>query len=943
MAWPTLAVRSVVCAALALLVSPRVGRADGTDNLMVAEREDHSPVLVADPAGHPELIWIATAPDTNAAGRFDQIAVSRHDGTAWAAPEIVAGPGNYYTPSLAFASDGARWACWADHDGTDSQIFLRRDLGGSSQVWELGDPARPDLEPALCANASGGVIVTWQGWRSDNYEILLSSFDGTGFSAETVISTCPNSDREPAIAWGQGKAWIVWSSYQNEPYNLILRTFDGTTLSAPQSMTTSYRARNLHPAIAWDDTNGLLWISDIVVNQGWNGFNNNEPGLYDMGSPRIRAFDGTTLFQPVGVDSSGRPPLSTMQSLGYETYYFGTVPMPDRWGTGTQVVPAPGGRVWVFHKQWGPLTEFGSTNRYWGIVGTRFDGGAWSPPNEFFEPRTTLGWEAPTAVVIGDKLWVAWSADNRNPRMNGVTFNLFGHDLNIVVRSTTVDTTAVPTPSLIPLGYPPAPANCVVASRPPFTIQDNGTPLTLLFGDNHRHSADLSWDAYSDPMYQQTIFYSLDWLGHDFIAPSDHAERYSKAIWAWIPKWAMIYDIPGRYHVFAGYERAMRGYAGGDQNTMYRDPADFREATAAYPAVASWHTMYAAMSGIDVLAVPHTPAECGAIHKWNLLANGDPRHLAPPLRLVEVYQSARESFEYPGCPLQFTGCVAPPDSGWVSLALAQGMRVGLIAASDHTIRAGFISVFAEARTRDAIWNAMAARRTYGSSRATKFNCEFRVNGSVMGTEIQSSDPPELYVHVEGPNNLLKIEINKDGNPTWYTANVSGTSATVTTTDPATVVPGTSSFYYARVSDANNKMLWTSPVWVDFTEPVGTSAPVVLSGPKRLHVLPRPNPSHGAMAFSVTGLDGAPARLRVYDVNGRLVRAFDLAAGARETVVPWDGRDGDGNVTASGAYFARLQAMGQTESVNFVRVKPRRRRRTKVRELAHAAARRSRAA
>jgi hypothetical protein len=262
----------------------------------------------------------------------------------------------------------------------------------------------------------------------------------------------------------------------------------------------------------------------------------------------------------------------------------------------------------------------------------------------------------------------------------------------------------------------------------------------------------------------------------------------------------------------------------------------------------------------------------------------------------------------------------------VSLALAQGMRVGLIAASDHTIRAGFISVFAEARTRDAIWNAMNARRTYGSSRATKFNCEFRVNGSLMGTEIESSDPPQLYVHVEGPNNLLKVEINKDGNPTWYSANVSGTSATVTTTDPAPVVPGTSSFYYARVSDANNKMLWTSPVWVDFIEPVTVPSPVVHVGPNRLHVVARPNPSRGDMAFAVTGLDGAPARLRVYDVNGRLVRGFDLAPGAREAVVPWDGRDGDGNVTASGAYFVRLQAMGRTESQNFVRVKPRRRRR-----------------
>jgi hypothetical protein len=904
------------------LAAVGTSRADGADTLSVAEREDHSPVLVASPSGEPHLLWIATAPDTNVAGRFDEIALARHDGTGWTAPVILAGPGNYYTPGLAFAADGSRWSCWADHDGNDSQIFARRDLADSTSLFELGDPAQPDLEPAICADDAGGVIVVWQAWRTDDYEIVMRRFDGAAFTPEALVSDCANNDREPDVVWGDGQAWIVWSSYQGEPYNLVLRTFDGSTLSAPTQLTTSYRARNLHPEIAWDGANGLLWVASILVNQGWNGFNNNEPGLWDAGSPRIRAFDGTTLWRPAGVDSAGRPPLLPMESLGYEDYGYGGIEMEDRWGTGVEVLAAPGGRLWCFHKQRGVITELGAPNRYWGVVGTRYDGSAWSAPDEFLELRTSIGWEAPAVCAIGETLWIAWSADDRSPYIFDVS-NLFGHDLDVVARSVTVDTTGVGPPTLVSLGAPPAVGACVPSPRPPFTIQEGGTTRTLLFGDNHRHNSELSWDGFSDPALRQTIMYSLDWLGHDFIVPSDHAERYSKAIWAWVAKWAMIFDIPGRFRVFAGYERAMRGYhaAGGDQNTTYRDPADFREATAAYPAIGSWHTMYAAMSGIDVLAVPHTSAECGAIVDWDHLAAGDPLHLPAPLRVVEVYQSARESFEYPGCPKQFWGCVAPAESGWVSVALAKGLRLGIIAASDHTIRAGFISVFAEDRSRDAIWQALHDRRTYGSSRSAKFNVEFRVAGALMGSEVESSLPPQVYVHVEGANPLTKIEVNKDGDPTWFVANVSGTVATVVHADPAPVVPGTSSFYYARAYDTADKMLWTSPVWVDFVEPDPTSSAPVAAADGPLALRPRPNPSRGAMSFAISGMGRGGGRLRIHDVGGRLVRRLDLVPGASERNVAWDGRDERGVAVAPGVYYAVLQARGRTESSRVVRLSP----------------------
>ncbi len=909
-----------LAAFLALLSAPATSPADTADTLFVAEREDNSPYLVVDPAGNPVLTWIATAPDTNATGRFDELAVATHDSAGWSAPQIVAGPGSYYTPRTVFSSDGARWIVWTEHDGTDSQIRLRRDLGASTQTFTLGDALQPDLEPSIAPDDSGGVVVVWQGWRTDNYEILMSSGGAGGFASETLVSECANSDRDPRVVWGNGKAWIVWSSYQNPAYNLIHKTFDGTTLSAAVQITDSNRARNFHPELAWDDGNGVLWIAATWINRGWVGFNQTELGvLYDPGSPRVWAYDGTTVYQPSGLDADDRFPFKTMQELGYETYLYSGTPMPDRWGPRLAVVPTDGRRVWFLHKQIGPITEFGTVNRYAGVVGLHYGGGVWSAPDAFLDLRSTLAWTVPAAAASGDVLWVAWGADDRSNPISGLGFSMFGHDQNIVVHSVTIDTSDAGPPSLVSLGSPPAVGSCVTDSRPPFQIDVGGTTRTLLFGDNHRHSWDLSWDGFDDPMLFSTLYYSLDFLGHDFISPSDHAERYSKAVWAWIPKYSMLYDVPGRFRVFAGYERSMRGGAGGDQNAFYRDPADFTEASAGYPSIASWHDMYDAMAGIDVLAVPHTPSQCGAEMDWPHLADGDPSVLPEPLRLVEVYQSARRSFEYFGCPRQYTGCVSAADTGWVNVALALGMRIGLLGASDHTIRAGFISVFAEDRSRDAIWQALYDRHCFGSSRYTKFNCDFRVNGALMGSEIESGVAPTLDVLIEGPNPLLNIDINKDGNPTWFSTSSADSDTTFSIVDPDPVIPGTSSFYYLRVLDANNRMLWTSSVWVDFGDPTGVQVAEAEGGPLRVAALPNPS-RRGDIRFEIGGLSPVGGRLNLYDVGGRLVRRLDLEAGSPDRIVPWDGRDAAGSTVAPGVYFAVLQSRGETQTVRFVRLR-----------------------
>jgi hypothetical protein len=882
--------------------------ASTVEALLVPGREGHEPHLDVDGQGHPTLVWLGSACEAPPAP-FDGIWVANRTDGHWSSlQEVVTGP-QLYGPRLAHTTSGERWLAWTLHDGTDSSIHLKRLQGGPPRQFSFGSPFEPDLEVDVAPFGTDSLVVVWQGWRTDNYEIFLAVGDASGFSSPMRISTCSGNDREPRVVVGNGKAWIVWSAFGGEPYNLHHRTWSPDEgLSPTVKLTSSTRARNLHPELSWDDAGQRLWVTHVFVDEGWPGFNSDEPGPVDRGSPRVFAYDGTNLLRPLGLDPIGRPPLPVMEDLGYVRFDYSGVPMLDRFGTGVSVAVDPEGRLHTFHKQIGTLTEGSAKNRYWGVVGLTYDGLGWPAAPDFFQPRSSLGWEAPQVVCTADSIFVTWSGDSRTPAIYP-TLNVFGIGSRIFTDSRPLSPAA---PMTLETVGPPAPVGpCVPVPRPGYFVQTDDGPLEFLWGDMHRHSVDLSWDASSDPPIKEAYMYSQDWLGHDWMATTDHAERFSALAFHCVRRFAHLYDIPGVYRTFAGSERTMRGGAGGDQNLVFRDPSDYTKARHALPGIASWHDLYAALAEVDVLCIPHTTAQCGAVMDWEHLAQGDPSSLPPGLRLVEVYQSARQSFEYPGCPHQSPGCTSASDEGWVGVALAMGLRLGLSSSSDHTIRAAFTGVLAADRSRESIWNALHDRRAIGSSRTIQAAVDFRVNGKLMGSEMTTPLPPTITVSVQSPVPLSEIRIHRNGDPDWRVLPVSGTEAEVMVVDDDPVIPGTSSYYYARVADADSSYHYTSPVWVDFIG-FGVDAPETGPAP-RLGIDAYPNPSADAIRFSIPWIPDAGAVLRIHDVRGRLVREMRLSSGEPA----WDGRDRDGRRAAAGRYFAVLQGAGSTAHTSFV--------------------------
>lgn len=79
---------------------------------------------------------------------------------------------------------------------------------------------------------------------------------------------------------------------------------------------------------------------------------------------------------------------------------------------------------------------------------------------------------------------------------------------------------------------------------------------------------------------------------------------------------------------------------------------------------------------------------------------------------------------------------------------------------------------------------------------------------------------------------------------------------------------------------------------------------VVSAPT-LRLIARPSVTPGATVFGFGRPLPEPARVKLFGVDGRLVRSVSATAGA--TIVKWDGRDRTGRPVAPGIYLARLEA------------------------------------
>ena len=167
-----------------------------------------------------------------------------------------------------------------------------------------------------------------------------------------------------------------------------------------------------------------------------------------------------------------------------------------------------------------------------------------------------------------------------------------------------------------------------------------------------------------------------------------------------------------------------------------------------------------------------------------------------------------------------------------------GLKLGVIASFDNHMsqpgKEGFgtVAVWASELTREAVFEAIRRRRTYGST-GSRIYLEFLLNGEPMGGDVSLApgEAAHIEVTVLGTGRPRWIEILRadldrpdDGFETshreWYWGGDKVSDATVRWTDPT---PPSNGLYYVRTRQLDHvhgrvAEAWSSPIWVQSARP-----------------------------------------------------------------------------------------------------------------------------
>lgn len=299
-----------------------------------------------------------------------------------------------------------------------------------------------------------------------------------------------------------------------------------------------------------------------------------------------------------------------------------------------------------------------------------------------------------------------------------------------------------------------------VRSNPVRVAEGSVAPCGTWWGDLHSHDRLHNCGAGED-----SIGYAREVSCLDFVAPLPDYKGLSLDTWPAFKERANNGDEPGRFTVFLAYEV---GFGTGHHNVYFRggegpllDPADDEKRGMEH--------LLPLLDTKQAFTVPHHVA----VH-W-CPQDGYHAERDPWIPLIELYSSHGQGERYmPEHILayefnrvrgenKYASSVQRPV--YVRDAWEQGRRFGVVASSDDHMgqpgkpTKGLTAVLAPANTRAALWDALRARRCYGTT-GERMLLDFRVNGQPMGSELRVKRGQTLTIEAEvyGTDSLAFVEV-----------------------------------------------------------------------------------------------------------------------------------------------------------------------------------------
>ncbi len=762
-----------------------------------------NPTLTSDKAGN---IWLTY--ETVVDGKWASFATFRNRDGVFATPTRVSnGSGTCVSHRVAAAADGGIWLVWQADNHGQFDIFAREikklENSSSAEAIQISDSPRGDWHPSITATSSGDVVIAWDSFDGTTYNIRTRQLHNAAWGKIMNVTTSSNFNANTSLASDQnGRVWLAWEEDgPNWGKAYQVRT-DAKKDSQKMSddIGSVHRFRKLHLAEVAEDNSSVREFEVPQKSFAEAANRRNAPvGIKQLG----------VFYQSPELTIDGKNRLW----LVYRHFY-----MPLMGITGTTHVQSD-----------------------WGIYARCFENGIWSKLFRFDKGQGDA-LQRINATPLDDGISIAYTfgrTDRRNPqnyqedalapdkvvphvskkrapgndadadeepapkkkaaqKRNRNQSNADENALPSDGRGIAVASISLKNANTLQYSYSsgqpttihlqPEDAATIPAkpARPSFDL--NGKHYELYFGDFHRHT-DISlcfWpgDGTMDDAYR----YGIDAAPLDFLGVTDHTHDIAMGdplslMWQRIRKEVNRHALEGKFIPFYSYERS-RGDT--DHNVISLRDDMLRPHT--YPHSEFWREL-----DTNTFTIPHQPFN-------SVLWKTNDRTHRP---IMEIYQGFRNHT-----------CESDATNG-----LASGNEVGFIASSDHlSTGTSFACVWAEQPTRENIFRALQARRTFGAM--DQIVLAVSCDDHWMGEKFEVTETPTIKIlahPVKGT--ITKLEAYIDGIP--HELPLAQSAEGQYEYRPAASLKGKHTIFI-RVSESTGNFAWSSPMWITFPKQTASS-------------------------------------------------------------------------------------------------------------------------
>ena len=742
-------------------------------------------------------------------------------------------------PSLVRAADGSIYVAWNGfRAGADELMVARYEFSDGEwrhlATWRAaGGKGTYILDPKAVA-AGNGIYLLYAAERNRQWDIHALPCGPEGPGQAVALTADAAADVKPDGAWHNGTLWVAWESNRGGSRQVLLSGVRNGKLLPVESVSAAGKS-NYAPSVAVRPNGAVAvaWHSfresnyDIFLRQ------RSAPGTWGQELRLTRAAtidrhallhaqkDDLWLFyenaQMKGYRTGATPQRRVMaarvtpRGLEAPKGYRESCPL---WTRAENATPAfdDVGRLWVAYLV-PRLPRAG-----WEVRLTGYNGESWHAP---LTPSSMKGMDRrPGLLLAGKTALLAYQVDefpetwmdNKPEATSEARSRIMLAALDI---SQAAPAVAARLETLVEPGEPFDAGELRLArgedSDAP-AIDYRGKKLKLFYGDLHTHSDISVCIRCADQSVDENYQVRRDINRLDFACMTDHDYNFVPYLWNYTAKMARANEDPGRMMTFLAMEwtssfekydeKNPYGYYG-HRNLIFADPYFPRwwNANLGMTPTEVWKELREMKA--NFIHIPHQLADEGNVPTdWSYV---DPK--AQPV--AEIFQ-LRGSYEYHGAPRPATRAIPKP--GWyLQDVWARGTVIGVIASPDHGGGSGKAAVYAEDLTREAILDAIRARRTFGTTAARIF-LDVRVNGLLMGETAPEAAgrPVQVKIKVRCPQDIDRIEVCRN-NRFVYVNQPEKREADLTFLDNDPIAGY--SYYYVRVTQKDGEMAWSSPVWL----------------------------------------------------------------------------------------------------------------------------------